>query len=376
MGSDKPARVLLVDDDDQGRRALTRLMAASSFEVISVPSGAEALQMLAQGGIDVIVSDIAMPKMSGIELLRIVREHDPELPVILITGRPDIDSAVNAVELRAFRYLSKPVEWATLRSAIEAGLRARVLARVRDPASGREELAENLRDALSTLWMAYQPIVAADSRVTMGYEALLRTKSDVLRGPPAVLSAAEKLGTVHELGRLVRERIAQDISTAPREATFFVNLHSYDLADAALYDASTVFSRHARRIVLEVTERASLEAIPDVRDRIAALRDLNFRIAVDDLGAGYAGLTYFALLEPEIAKLDMSLVRGIDADKLKQRLVLSLTDLARSLGIEVVGEGVETAAERDCLVALGCTHLQGYGLARPGPPFPVASWEQ
>jgi EAL domain-containing protein (putative c-di-GMP-specific phosphodiesterase class I) len=125
---------------------------------------------------------------------------------------------------------------------------------------------------------------------------------------------------------------------------------------------------------LEVTERSSLGGLDDVQARVAELRKLGFRIAIDDLGAGYAGLTSFALLEPEIVKIDMTLTRGIDKSAVKQKLVSSLTGLCREMNMTIVTEGVETAAERDTLVGLGCDLLQGYLFAKPGRPFPAVSW--
>jgi len=101
---------------------------------------------------------------------------------------------------------------------------------------------------------------------------------------------------------------------------------------------------------------------------------MGFRIAVDDLGAGYAGLTSFTQLEPEIAKLDMSLVRGIDADPRRQSIVLSMKRLCDELDIAVVAEGVETVGERDALAELGCHLLQGYLFAKPAEGFMMPQW--
>lgn len=101
---------------------------------------------------------------------------------------------------------------------------------------------------------------------------------------------------------------------------------------------------------------------------------MGFRIAIDDLGAGYAGLTSFATLEPELVKLDMSLVRDIDKNPMKEKLVRSMTALCKDLGMLVVAEGVETTRERDLLVELGCDLLQGFLLGRPAPAFEAFSW--
>jgi EAL domain-containing protein (putative c-di-GMP-specific phosphodiesterase class I) len=124
-------------------------------------------------------------------------------------------------------------------------------------------------------------------------------------------------------------------------------------------------------VVLEVTERATLDGIHGLADSVRRLRALGFSIALDDLGAGYAGLSSFALLEPDLVKVDMSLVRGIHASAMKQKLFKSFASLCRDLDVEIVAEGVEVAEERDCLSRLGGDLYQGYLFARPARGFPA-----
>jgi EAL domain-containing protein (putative c-di-GMP-specific phosphodiesterase class I) len=119
----------------------------------------------------------------------------------------------------------------------------------------------------------------------------------------------------------------------------FVNLHSADLNDEELFSPEAPLSRIADRVVLEVTERASLHGVKDVVAGVAKLKALGYEIAIDDLGAGHAGLTSFTQLDPEIAKLDMSLVRGVDADVRRQSIVRSMKQLCDDLGILVIAEG-------------------------------------
>jgi len=118
-------------------------------------------------------------------------------------------------------------------------------------------------------------------------------------------------------------------------------------------------------VILEVTERASLDVVKNVTQRVQKLRALGYGLAVDDLGSGYAGLSSFTHLDPGMAKLDMSLVRGIDGDTRKQAIVRSMCRLCEELQILVVAEGVEKPEERDTLAAVGCELLQGYLFARP-----------
>ena len=157
-------------------------------------------------------------------------------------------------------------------------------------------------------------------------------------------------------------------------AVLFVNVQPQELLDESLFDSCGALSPIASRVVLEVTERASLGAVPDLRARVSRLKRMGFRIAIDDLGAGYAGLASFAQLEPSVVKIDMALVRDVHHNELKAKLVGSMASACRELSIMVVAEGVELPAERDALADLGCDFLQGYLFARPGFGFPEAAF--
>jgi EAL domain-containing protein (putative c-di-GMP-specific phosphodiesterase class I) len=152
--------------------------------------------------------------------------------------------------------------------------------------------------------------------------------------------------------------------------TMFVNLHPADLEDADLVDASAPLTAVASRVVLEVTERASIVSTDRLTRRLARLRELGFRLAVDDIGAGYSGLQSFTDLQPEFVKIDMALVRNVHQSALKQRTIAALCSLCHEIGCAVVGEGVETQDERATLVNLGCDLIQGYLIARPSVQLP------
>ncbi len=374
-------RILVVDDEPALLRAFRRCLALRGFHVDTAPGGEAAIEQLNAHEYDVILSDIAMPRMDGIQLLREVREHDLDVPVILVTGEPAVSTAVKALEYGAFHYLTKPVENDNLEEVLDKAVRLHRMARMRREAAellggnagagDRAGLEASFGSALATLWMAYQPIVRTNGAV-YGYEALLRSKEPSLPHPGAVIEAAIKLERVDELSRTIRERAVSAVT--PESGLLFVNLHTTDLLDSQLYEPDAPLSRVADRVVLEITERSSLDEIKDVKRRVAVLREMGFRIAVDDLGAGYAGLTSFALLEPDIVKLDMSLVRDVHQAPTKQKLIRSIAQLCADMGMLVVGEGVETREERDALIDLGCDLLQGYFIAKPGPAFPELNW--
>ncbi len=385
MASPNELRLLLVDDDPAVTRAYGATLARHGVTVETASNGRDAAERVKAGAFDVIVSDISMPELTGTEFLKAVRAHDLDVPVILMTGEPGLESAVHAVEYGAFRYLAKPVEgqhlWDTVLRAARLH-RMAILKREALDLPGQDGKRLGERAALevrfswgmSLLGMAFQPIVGWRGQRLLAYEALLRSDEPLMKSPADLLDAADRLGRLHELGRAVRAFVATAALQAPEGVELFVNLHSADLNDEDLYSVDAPLSKIANRVVLEVTERASLYGVKNVATCVAKLKALGFRIAIDDLGAGYAGLTSFTQLEPEVAKLDMSLVRGIDVDSRRQIIVRSMTRLCNDLGMMVIAEGVETPGERDMLVGLGCDLLQGYLFARPERGFKQPHW--
>jgi len=371
--------ILLVDDDEKVLSMMQRALESLRMRVALASNGGKALELLAAARFEAVVSDIVMPGMNGLKLLHAVREHDLDLPVILITGNPDIKTATLAVEYGAFQYLIKPVAVDRLRAVVTRAVDVGRLARLKrqcaqEFGSGsfyigdRAGIDAKLDRALRSLWMAYQPVVSAVDGSVLGYEALLRTDESLLLLPKAVLKAAEKVRRVHEVGRAVREAVASDIDLMPHPAALaFLNMHPEDLLDPALYLPSAALTRVAQRVVLELTDRASLESVTDVRERIQRLRSLGFRIAIDDLGAGQGDSGTFGQLEPEFVKIDLSVIRGVDKDPAKRKMVQALAGLCHNLGKAVIAEGVENAGERDALVDAGCDYVQGFFLGIPTP---------
>jgi EAL domain-containing protein (putative c-di-GMP-specific phosphodiesterase class I) len=378
-------RVLVVDDDERVLRLHQRVLAKAGFEVETALSGEAAMALLHKTWFDVVLSDIDMPGMNGIRLLERVRAHDVDVPVILITGAPSMETAVQALDRGALRYLAKPTDLTALVQVTNDAVRLHRLAIAKRQAlaivngtstfSGDlASLAVSFERALAGVSLAYQPIISWQSRSVVGYEALLRSAELSLPNPGAVLDAAERLDRVHDLGRHLRGIAVAAIDSIPGGADLFVNLHPLDLIDNDLLDRDSLLGERSGRITLEVTERTSLDRLRDVRARIRSIRDIGFRFALDDFGAGFGGLTSFALLEPDIVKLDMGLIRGIEREPTKQTLVRTMIKMCEELGILVIAEGVETAEERDELVRSGCDLMQGYLFARPSETFPAPTF--
>ena len=148
-----------------------------------------------------------------------------------------------------------------------------------------------------------------------------------------------------------------------------MNVHGMDLDDPEITDPPEHLRKVGDRVILEITERTAISDFNVVRTGLQNLRDMGFRIAIDDLGSGYSTLNAVAHIEPEIIKFDMLLVRTIDQSRLRQKLLQQLVEFAKSIGCEVVAEGIETKAELDTVKKLGCHLGQGFYLARPAKQF-------
>jgi EAL domain-containing protein (putative c-di-GMP-specific phosphodiesterase class I) len=376
------SQVLLVEDDPVVRTAYMKVLRTSGLDTDTAVDGMEALEKIQAGDFDAVVSDINMPRLSGIEFLRRLRELALDVPVVLVTGGPALETAVRAVEFGAYRYLTKPVDIealaSTVRGAAELGQQVRqrrtgvtpapMPLRALVPSAEDVACAQNFEETLRQLWIGFQPIVDWGRRRLFGYEALVRSDGPYAR-PNEILAAAERLGRLADLGRSIRKRVAAHARSAPPGTLLFVNLHTRDLEDPELLDHASPLAQVASQVVLEITERTALEEVSEIAARVERLRELGYRLAVDDLGAGYAGLSSFARIEPDVVKLDMSLVRGVDVSPLKQSVIRSVVGLADEIGIEVISEGIELPAERDTLAQLGGNLFQGYLFGKPERGF-------
>jgi len=371
------ARVLLVDDDEVLCQAGIRILEPVGFQVVTRSSFQQARETLASESFDALIVDINLSGGDGLDLLELARGT----PAVLMTGSITAETARRAVEQKVQAYLPKPVASEQLcmavREAVESGRISKLRNKLLASRHGGNEFVGDLRGtevlfdrALSTIAMHFQPIVRAQDHSIFGYEALLRCGEPQMRNPLKLLAAAEVLGRADDVGRAVRASVAQTLKDHPeRTEAIFVNLHPSELQAGYLAKADEPLLEFAPRIILEITERASLRTGPGLSNELKRVRQSGYRVAVDDLGEGYSGLNSLVTLQPHIVKIDMSLVRDIHQAPLKIDIVSALIEMAHRSGILVVGEGVEVVEERDVLVAMGCDLLQGYYLAKPAPPF-------
>ena len=223
----------------------------------------------------------------------------------------------------------------------------------------------------------YQPIVNLHGFGVFGYELLARgPRQSELHRPDALFEVARAEARVPELDRICRMTAARGAADLPPDCLRFINAEPLNLF---FHPDSDVFVREfveatpvalRAKTVVEITENAVIDDFAHMREVVRRLRGSGFRIAIDDAGAGYAGLQTMVEIEPDFIKLDMSLTRGIESSIVKQKLVGTLRDFCRQAFITLVAEGIETHAQLDTLLALGIDFGHGFLFAHPGPPHP------
>ncbi len=227
------------------------------------------------------------------------------------------------------------------------------------------------------LHLHYQPVVSLDGLVT-GFEALARWEHPV-RGtvsPAEFIPVAESTGTIVDLGIWILEQACRDLSRWQARAgqeslTMAVNLSGRQLVDADIVaKVASVVRANAldpAALYLEITESVLMEDTAAASSALTGIHDLGVKLAVDDFGTGYSSLLYLRRFPVDVLKLDRSFVSGVDENAQDATIVRSVIDLAHSLGLEAVAEGVETAGQLAALQTMGCDLAQGYYWS-PGVP--------
>lgn len=214
---------------------------------------------------------------------------------------------------------------------------------------------------------AYQPIVDIAARTIFGHEALVR-------GPNGE-SAYSVLSQVNDQNRYKFDQACRvkAVAGAARlgirehlSINFLPNaVYRPDLCLRTTLAAAREYNFPIERIIFEVTEGEQVRDRKHLVNIFEEYRRFGFRTAIDDFGAGYAGLNLLAEYQPHLAKLDMDLIRDIDTHRPRQVIVANMVAMCRDLGVRILAEGVETRAERDFLRSAGIELMQGYFFSKP-----------
>ena len=242
----------------------------------------------------------------------------------------------------------------------------------------RRELQAALEEAVarSAFTLAYQPIVALTSGELAGFEALIRWPHPQwgMMQPDQFIALAEETGQIVPLGSWVLTRAAADLARWCREPRGFyisVNVSARQFSAPGFVDGVrrvlATSGLEPSALMLELTESVLLRRDERMHSDLAELKDIGVRLAIDDFGTGYSSLSYLRELPIDVLKMDKSFVDGIAVSEQRLALAEGIVQIARTLRLEVIAEGIESEIQRDLLTSMGCQFGQGYLLAMPMP---------
>ncbi|MDR5867112.1 sensor domain-containing phosphodiesterase [Halomonas koreensis] len=213
--------------------------------------------------------------------------------------------------------------------------------------------------------IVYQPIYHLGQRRVVGYESLARFSAEPYRTPDVWFAEARRVGAGERLEMLALRQALAALEAFPESRYLAFNVSPDHVISGAV--ARALAGRESSRIVLEVTEHDRIEDYAAFREAVAPLRARGVRLAIDDAGAGYASFQHILELDADILKLDISLIRELHRDRRRRALAASLIAFARTIGCEVIAEGVECREELETLREHGVNKVQGYHIGRPMP---------
>lgn len=384
-------KILIVDDEPKVLTALQRSL-GHRFSLCCATSGAEALALLeSHGPFAAVVSDMRMPGMNGLELLREMRRRTPETVRMILSGHADFDVAVAAInEGAVFRFHTKPVSSEVLEASIENALihhcKEKQGAGLADPSAELLRESEEIREALRSdqFRLFLQPQGRLADGGIVGVEALVRWVHPQ-RGlllPGQFFGAAEAAGLLPEITHWMLNAACAEIRRWQERKQpplhMAVNITTIDLSDKAFPDyVKNFLERHgvgSHSLELELTESAAIADVSGARDILGRLASLGIKLSIDDFGVGYSSLGWLRQLPVNKLKIDRMFIADIANDCDAYNLLGSIVAMANNLRLTALAEGVETERQMTLVAQTGCALVQGFHLARPMPAEQFIEW--
>ena len=397
------AKILVVDDNPANLRLMERMLGSAGLtNVYAVNDARRVEDELRHRDPDLVLLDLHMPHIDGITLLPRIQAYakDQYLPVLVLTADVTRGALTSALENGARDFLTKPVDARELLLRVGNLLETRFLYRhmhlslteMRDRLEETERRERALfasqtaaKERIHTLLsqggpdVVFQPVIdlthfdehaisgGADGAI-VGYEALSRFPART-GNPETWFADATAVGLATELEATAAESALRRSIRLPGGSFTAVNFSPIAVSSDRVLELCAEDAPPG--LVVELTESSPVDDYDAIATILAPLRRAGVRLAVDDSGAGYAGFRHLLTLAPEIIKLDLVFIRGVDSDPARKALVSSLVTFAADTGAAIIAEGIETVAELDTLRELGAMWGQGYLLGRPAP---VEAW--
>lgn len=357
--------VAFVSEFKGGHRIFRYVDAAADFAPIAVggshPLEETYCQRVIDGRLPEVIRDTALePEAAGLEVTRELRIGAYiSVPIKLADGR--LHGTLCCFSAQANSELGER-DLQTMR--LFADFVAKILSRefMRDLLT-----TEHLRKVIDEgrFAMVYQPIVNVALNTLVGHEALARFTDEPAHPPDFWFNEAAKVGLQQELEIAAIAKALTQLDRFPADTYLSLNVSPCTILSGAA--AHALAGQALERLVVEVTEHESVDDYSKIARALKPLRDQKLRLAVDDAGAGFASFRHILKLQPDIIKLDGSLIGAIDKDLMSRALAAALVRFAQETGSRIVAEGVETEAELQVLRELGVNKAQGYLFGHPRP---------
>jgi EAL domain-containing protein (putative c-di-GMP-specific phosphodiesterase class I)/AmiR/NasT family two-component response regulator len=384
-------RVLIVDDQEHVRTWVRAVLTSVGVtEIAEAADGSEAVSFVTQPGgwFDIVLCDLRMPGRDGIETLRAFAALGVQSGVAIMSGEDErvLDTAALLTEAHGLRLLG------TIQKPVTVEKLETVLARLRSGGATESPNvvvapAADLENAFTRreMRLVYQPKVDLSSGRLVGVEALIRWKHPEFgvfqpgSFVPLIEGSAEYSAWLIEY--TLREAIAcaGRAQSVGRELNVAVNLsrRAFDRLDLPEWIEGVCVEHHvpAGNITLEITETAVAHDAVRLLDVATRLRLRGFSLSIDDFGTGESGLSQLKRLPFTELKIDREFIDGCSRSMTQRSVVEASLNLARSLGMTAVAEGVQQRADWEALVSLGCDVVQGYFVAAPMGEEHLGQWE-
>ena len=395
-------KILVIDDDHVIRHHILKILKAEHFEVVGAENGMQGLSLAMSNLPDVILCDVLMPELNGYGVLMALRANPATatVPFVFLTGKTDRAEIRQGMELGADDYLTKPFTKAELVGAIAIRLKKQEafaeLYNTLQIQSNQFIIQQNADKKLARLKTSlysalkreeflvyYQPQISMDTGKILGAEALVRWKHHEkgLIPPTEFIPVAEKTGFIIPLGEWILQTACQQIQAWKNDGfsglRVAVNLsprqfHQPDLSSRVAQILEKI-GLEPSSLELELTESLMVEDVKSAIATLTKLKNLGVSISIDDFGTGYSSLSYLTQYPFDALKIDRSFIRNITDGSRNAAIVKAIIEMAHSLCLEVIAEGVETETEKDFLWRSECDVMQGYLFS---PPLSAADFEK
>jgi diguanylate cyclase (GGDEF)-like protein len=221
------------------------------------------------------------------------------------------------------------------------------------------------------IYTVFQPIVSLRDGSVFGYEALTRGPVHTdMHSPQALFNCAERYGAIWELELLCRQKALEAVYNSNKQIKLFLNVNPNIMHDIKFKQGFTkeylnMFSIDPENIIFEITENQAINNITDFKKIVQNYKDQNYKIAIDDAGAGFSGLNMISEIHPHYIKLDMNLIRDVDKDPTKYALIKSMYEYTTMSNTFLIAEGIETESELQKLIEIGVHYGQGFYIKKP-----------